>query len=258
MAPRKQALLGHSGFVGSNLARDTDFDCLVNSRNLALVNGQRFDRVVCAALPAAKWIANANPEADRANMLGLMAGIDRLETDLFVLISTVDVYPVPRNVDESVSPAVADIAQAYGRHRLEFEEFIRKRFRCSIIVRLPALFGPGLKKNAIFDLMHDNQLELINSCSAFQWYPVRRLFGDLDMIEKAGLSLVNIATEPLAMLDIQQRFFPGKVIGNGTGNAASYDFRTLHAARWGRTDGYCLGRDEVIEEIGGFVAGAGA
>ncbi|WP_092685106.1 hypothetical protein [Albimonas donghaensis] len=45
-------------------------------------------------------------------------------------------------------------ALAYGRRRRMLETFCAERFpRCSI-VRLPALFGPGLRKNFIFDPMN--------------------------------------------------------------------------------------------------------
>ncbi|WP_417196808.1 RHS repeat domain-containing protein, partial [Akkermansia sp.] len=43
---------------------------------------------------------------------------------------------------------------AYGKNRYQLECWVRKHFPSSLIVRLPALFANGLKKNFIFDLMH--------------------------------------------------------------------------------------------------------
>jgi len=48
--------------------------------------------VVCAALPAAKWLANKEPEKDKEEVEGLAAILCTLKTPRLVLISTIDVY----------------------------------------------------------------------------------------------------------------------------------------------------------------------
>ena len=63
-------------------------------------------------------------------------------------ISTCDVYEVPQDVDEDTDiEATLETLHPYGKHRFHIEEFMRSHFERVTIIRLPALFGKGLKKN---------------------------------------------------------------------------------------------------------------
>ena len=42
----------------------------------------------------------------------------------------------------------------YGRNRYYVEKFVNSHFANCTIIRLPSLFGKGLKKNFIYDLLH--------------------------------------------------------------------------------------------------------
>src|SRR3989304_6365199 len=110
------ALIGSTGFVGRNLARQTVFDDAYHSTNIGEIAGKSYDVVVCAGAPAAKWIANREPERDWHNLQRLMRCLGQVETGRLILISTVDVYPDPVGVDEA-SPIDPQKVTAYGRHR---------------------------------------------------------------------------------------------------------------------------------------------
>src|SRR5690554_6697215 len=96
----KNALIGFSGFVGSTLLKQTNFDFLYRSTNIADIDGQTFNMVVCAGAPAQKWIANKEPEADLQIIKGLIEHLKTVSCKTFVLISTVDVFKSPIEVDE--------------------------------------------------------------------------------------------------------------------------------------------------------------
>jgi hypothetical protein len=246
----RSALVGHTGFVGSNLLRQARFDDCFNSRTITQIRGRSYDLLVCAGLPAAKWIANREPEADRANMLALSAHLSEVEAREVVLVSTVDVYAVPFGVDERTRTELA--AHPYGAHRLEFERLVRSQFARVTVVRLPALFGPGLRKNVLYDLLHGNQLEAVDPASEFQWYDVGCLWADVEVARSAGLDLVNLAVEPVATGEILTRCFPGLRVG-GLGLHTRYDMRTRHAAAFGCRGPYLRGRHEVLDGIAAFV-----
>ncbi len=245
------ALLGHTGFVGSNLAAQREFTHRFNSRNIAEMAGRHFALVACAAAPGVKWRANREPEADRAAIDRLVAVLETVTADRVVLISTVDVYPLPRGVDEATEIA-ADGGHPYGRHRLALERFARDRFD-TLVVRLPGLFGPGLRKNVIYDLLTDHALDQINPASTFQFYDLERLWADVAVAAAEGLPLVNFATEPVEVAAIAERAF-GRSLPPRDGPAAHYDMRTRHAGCWGRSGPYLASQAEVLEGIARFVA----
>ena len=47
------------------------------------------------------------------------------------------------------------------------------------IIRLPALVGEGLKKNALFDIKNNNNVDLIDSRNSYQFYPLKNLWKDI-------------------------------------------------------------------------------
>jgi hypothetical protein len=246
------ALIGYTGFVGASLAGARHFDLLVNRANLESLQGARLQRLVCAGLPAAKWIANQKPEEDADNVRRLEAALTSVRTERFFLISTIDVYPHTTGADET-SDCSQEPNHAYGEHRLEFEHFVRERFPHAHIVRLPALFGRGLKKNAVYDLLHDNRLERINPASRFQWYPLARLSQDLRTIEVHNLPLVNLFTEPVETQTILKQLFADRTTGGSPDPPAHYDLRTRHGAIFGGDSRYVMSSTAVMADLGEFV-----
>ena len=143
-----KALIGYTGFVGSNLLNQQTFDDCYNSSNISQIQNKNYEQVFCAGVSAKKWIANRDPVNDRENIQSLIEHLKTIKVKKFILISTVDVYPSPINVDEN-SAITLDECQPYGKHRLELESFISNEFD-SIIIRLPGLFGTGLRKKYYF------------------------------------------------------------------------------------------------------------
>jgi nucleoside-diphosphate-sugar epimerase len=249
----RDALVGYTGLVGGNLGTQHDFAASYNSANVAQLARQSFDRVVFSAARAEKWRANADPEADRAHIEDLKQVLRSFETGQLIMISTVDVYKVPIGVDEASAVPEPGL-HAYGAHRLELEEFSREVFERVLVVRLPALFGPGLKKNVIFDLLTNNNIGRIDHRGVFQYYNLARLWADLMLAQAAGLDLLNIATEPVSTAEIARRAFGLDFTNEVPGvTPGRYDFRSRHAGLFGGSDGYLYFAEQVIEELADFV-----
>lgn len=162
----KNALIGFSGFVGSTLLKQASFTDLYRSTNIHTIDNAEFDVVVCAGAPAQKWLANQDPEGDRQKIESLMQHLSTIRCKQFILISTVDVFKQSLGVNES-TPVDEDGLHPYGLHRRWLEKQVAQQFEQHVIVRLPGLVGPGLRKNIIFDFLNENNLHQIESRGVF-------------------------------------------------------------------------------------------
>ena len=146
-------LVGYTGFVGSNLSDKYDFTYRINTKNKEEAYGKKPELLVYAGLRAEKFLANEDPKADLKNIEEAFEQIKKIAPKKLVLISTVDVYKVPVNVDEDTEIDTDGLA-AYGLNRYRLEQMVRNEYPDALIVRLPGLFGKGLKKNFIYDYIH--------------------------------------------------------------------------------------------------------
>lgn len=247
-----KALIGHTGFVGSNLDSQTNFDFKFNSKNISEIDGKSFDLVVCSAARAEKWRINQEPEKDLNEIKSLIERLKTIKTKKFVLISTVDVYKQPIDVDESTRPEKKDL-HPYGLNRLYLEEFCKNNFN-TLIVRLPGLFGRGLKKNVIYDLLNDNNLEKIHHAGTFQYYNLANFWRDLSIVINSDIELINFATEPVRTDEIAKLCF-GIDFNNSPEEmtAGLYDMHTKNSNIFDKKGNYLYSKDEVVNDIKKFV-----
>lgn len=243
------ALIGFSGFVGSTLLEQARFSELYRSTNIHEIENREFDVVVCAGAPAQKWIANRNPVDDRKKIDSLIDHLRTIKCKTFIWISTVDVFKEPIGVDES-TPVEESGLHAYGLHRRLLEKFVEQNFSNYLIVRLPGLVGPGLRKNVIFDLLNNNNLHAIESRGVFQFYPMVNLWFDIQRARKAGLSLVHLTAEPISVADVSLHGFGRSFTQSLANPPARYDMQTLHSQVFGLPAGqYQYSVRETIQAI---------
>lgn len=249
----KTALIGYTGFVGSNLAAQHAFDDLYNSSNIQNIEGKEYDLIVSAGARAEKWRINQEPEKDLAEIKGLIDHLKGVKAKQFVLISTVDVYKTPIGVDED-TPIDVEGLHAYGKNRYVLEQFVRNTYD-GLIVRLPGLFGPGLKKNVIFDLLHNNNVDRIHRAGSFQYYNLEYIWKDICTALDNKLKLVNLATEPVRTDEIVKYCFGIDFTNEPEGvGAGSYDLQSIHARLFGGSNRYLYSKQQELEDIKSFVA----
>lgn len=300
------ALVGYTGFVGSNLYVSGAFDKLYNSKNIETAYGLNPDLLVYAGVRAEKYIANKFPEMDEKGILQAEENIKRINPKKLVLISTIDVLDEPVGVNEDVEINRA-LLNVYGMNRYKLEQWVRVTYPDALIIRLPALFGQNIKKNFIFDFINvipfrlnprkydellglnselkqyyrplENQyyqckdlieqekknlqmifksigftaLNFTDSRSIFQFYPLFRLWNDIEVALQNGLQIWHAATEPLSAADIYQYMTGKEFINELDGNPACYDYRTKYAEMFGGKGEYICNRTEILNEIERFI-----
>lgn len=301
----KDLLVGSTGFVGGNLAAAHPFGAQCHSTDVAVQYGTAPELCVYAGVPAAMFLANADPDADLAVMAAARENLRRIAPQRVVLISSIAVYADSRGRDEQ-SPLPDGALPPYGRNRLQLERWVRQDFPQALIVRLPALYGAGLKKNFLFDLHtitpamlrpekysalaaasplaaagytqadngfyrlngrvdaaelraffaeNDfNALSFTDSRSRYQFYPLARLWRDLDTALRAGLTLLNLTTPPVTAAEVYT------AVTGRTGWANTlpkppfdYDLRSRHAALLGGAGGYLCTKEEELNDICAFM-----
>lgn len=302
-------LVGYSGFVGSNLCAKGNFQAVFNSKNIQEAYGIKPDLLIYAGVRGEKYLANQNPEEDRKHISQAKDNISKIKPKKLVLISTIDVFKNPVEVDENTEIDATDL-QAYGKNRYDLECWVQKYFQNPLIVRLPGLFGNNIKKNFIYDIINvipfmlkeekfkelimlDNELEkfyelqsngfykcneldlpkkrqlkkkfyklnftamnFTDSRSTYQFYPLERLWNDIQIALAENLQLVHLATEPVSAEEIFN-YFTGKTFINYLeGKPASYDCRTLFAELFSAKKNYLLDKNRILEMISLFIKNA--
>jgi len=240
------ALIGHTGLVGTNLMRHTDFSDLYNSKNIAEIKGKVFDVVFCAGASGTKWFANKHPDSDWESIAHLINCLMGVQVKKFVLISTVDTYPIPIEVDETI-PVSGDDNHHYGRHRYLLEKFVSDNYLDYHIIRLPIIFGKSLKKNMIFDLMFNHRVEFLDPNRIVQIYDLDNLCRDIDKIIAYKANIANFVTQPVSISEVASKCFGINL--PAVKPYMYYNVKTVYSSLFGRDDGYLYKSNEVIKQI---------
>lgn len=145
----KDLLVGSTGFVGGNLKAVHNFEKMCHSADVGNYFGSNPDLCIYAGIPSAMFLANSVPEKDLQIMHQARENLRQINPKKVVLISTIAVY------GDSVGKNERDLPEpdsAYGKNRFLLEQWVKTDFPDASIIRLPALYGMGLKKNFLYDM----------------------------------------------------------------------------------------------------------
>lgn len=248
-----KGLIGYTGFVGSNLAKQIIFDEKYNSINIEEIKNKEFDFLICAGTPGEKWRANANPNEDKNSIEKLIQNLRSVKSKIFILISTVDVYHDIKNVNEDteINPV---LLKPYGLHRYQLEKFIKNNFHQPIIIRLPGLFGQGIKKNIIYDFLYNNNLNNVDSLNIFQFYNLERLSRDIKICMDNNLDLINFSTEPVSVKEIAKSAFSIDFNQSTSTEPICYDIKSIFSDIFDQSsNGYISSKKIILKDLKKFI-----
>lgn len=97
-------------------------------------------------------------------------------------------------------------------------------------------------------------LNFTDSRSTFQFYPLSRLWEDVQTAFHEGITLLNLAVEPISVKELYQSLTGETFTNELDGTPAAYDFKTIHANLFGGTEGYICSKEEIIRDIKNFIA----
>lgn len=248
----KTALIGYTGFVGGNIAEQYNFDDVYNSKNIAEIEGKEYDLVVSAANRAEMWRINQEPEVDRAEIEEYIGHIKNVKIGKLVLISTVGVYKNPNGATEDTL-IETDGLTPYGVNRYYLEQFCQDNFDTTII-RLPGLFGKGLKKNVIFDLLNNNNVDRIHKDGVYQYYNLANIWKDIQVALDNKLSVVNLATPPVSSEEVAREAFGIEFTNSPEDITPAYwDMHSKYASEYGGNGDYLYTKEQELADIKSFV-----
>lgn len=253
MTNNNDALIGYTGFVGSNiLDQNSKFDFLYNSKNIDDIQGREFNLVIVCAAPGLKWFANKYPRKDFSSIKRLIDNLKNIKARELILISTIAVYPEPRGVNEDtrIDPKKLSV---YGKHRLILENFIRDNFEKVRIIRLPGIFGQGIKKNIIYDLLHQDYTRLIHQESMVQFYGLKNIWKDISLVRKNNIPLINFGTEPVSIKRIAKVCFGLHYQSKPDQDPVNDDMQTKYSNVWQKRIPYIYNNLEVLTDLKNFV-----
>ena len=160
-------VVGGNGFVGSAyvrlLAARGIAHQVVTRENYDRLKGTSCDILINANGNSKKFLAAHEPlnEFDQS-VRSVARTLEDFRCGTYVFLSTGDVYP-----DQS-SPTVTSEDKAidpggqsrYGLHKFLAEQLVRNTQKQWLVMRMGGFVGPGLKKNAIYDMLTGAPLRL--------------------------------------------------------------------------------------------------
>lgn len=160
-------IIGGNGFVGSGIVRNCQKKGLayavVTRENCEALAKKPCHILINANGNSKKYMADRDPDWEfEASVTSVHRYLTIFSYDKYIQLSSCDVYPDCSDQFGTVedAPLSPSRQSTYGFHKYMAEQCVMHFAKDWLIFRMGGFVGPGLKKNAIYDLLHGPQLWL--------------------------------------------------------------------------------------------------
>ena len=108
--------------------------------------------------------------------------------------------------------------------------------------------------NAKFKTLGFSALNFTDSRNIYQFYPLSRLWSDIQIALEKGITMWHPATEPIAAGELYHYLTGENFVNELKGPLMDYDYKTIYDADFGGQNGYICSKEELLEEIKKFCA----
>ncbi len=202
-------VLGGGGFVGSAYVRLFAHLGLPH-RSVTRANYDELAGTACEVFINAngnsrKFLADRDPSAEfDASVVSVQRSLQEFQSDRYVFLSSGDVYPTQVDPGVTGEDQLIDVRRQsrYGLHKHLAELLVRGVHPRHLILRMGGFVGPGLKKNPIFDMVHDadvwltadSELQYIHTDTAARLvWRLCELGVEGEIVNLGGLGVVRLA-----------------------------------------------------------------
>ena len=97
-------------------------------------------------------------------------------------------------------------------------------------------------------------LQFTDSRNVFQFYPLRRLYHDIEQALAWDIRLLHTATEPVSASEIYEALTHQNFTNEILETPLFYNYKSIYAERFGGHDGYLCDKASILKEICEFVS----
>ena len=106
---------------------------------------------------------------------------------------------------------------------------------------------------ACFKRLGFTALNFTDSRNVYQFYPLERLWDDIQTALEHDIRLWHPATEPVSAAAVYEYLTGEDFCNELGGEPVFYDYRTKYADVFGGKDGYICNKEQILQRIANFV-----
>jgi len=101
-------------------------------------------------------------------------------------------------------------------------------------------------------LMHNQYIDSLTTNSEYQYYFLDHIWEDIEKATKNDISLLNIATEPITIGELNACVFHNYGLKQGDDSSPKYNMFTEFSSYWGKSSNYLYNKMQQLNDIRSF------